>query len=57
MLMKLTVGGNFIDILRAGVCTKLLQSNLCITTTLGTPKLRPLLTCGRCSKVIYVVKV
>ncbi len=29
----------------------LLQSNLCTTTTLGTPNLWPLLTGGRCSEV------
>jgi hypothetical protein len=28
-----------------------LQSNLCTTTTLGTPNLWPLLTGGRCSEV------
>jgi hypothetical protein len=29
----------------------LMQSNLCTTATLGTPNLRPFLTCGRCSEV------
>jgi hypothetical protein len=33
------------------------QSNLCITATLGTLKLRPLLTGGRCSEVAYVIKI
>ncbi len=28
-----------------------IQSNLCITTTLGTQSLRPLLTGGRCPEV------
>jgi len=29
---------------------------LCTTTTLGTQKLWPLLTGGRCSEIIYVLK-
>ncbi len=33
------------------------QSNLCTTTTLGTQKLLSLLTGGRCSDGIYVLKV
>ncbi len=33
-----------------------IQSNLCTTTTLGTPKKWPLLTGGRCSEAIDVVK-
>jgi len=34
-----------------------IQSNLCITATLGTLKLRPLLTGGRCSEVAYIIKI
>ena len=33
-----------------------LQSNLCTTTTPGTPKQWPLLTCGRCSKELLCYK-
>jgi hypothetical protein len=33
------------------------QSNLCITATLGTLKLRPLLTGGHCSEVAYFIKI
>jgi hypothetical protein len=33
------------------------QSNLCITATLGTLKLRPLLTGGRFSEVAYIIKI
>ena len=34
-----------------------IQSNLCITATLGTLKLRPLLTGGRCSEVAGIIKI
>jgi hypothetical protein len=34
----------------------LVQSNLCTTTTLGTPNLWPLLTGGRCSEVAFCYK-
>ena len=34
----------------------LLQSYLCLTTTLGTLNLRPLLTGGRCSEVALCYK-
>jgi hypothetical protein len=33
-----------------------IQSNLCTTATLGTPKLRPLLTGGRCSEVGHTIQ-
>jgi hypothetical protein len=33
------------------------QSNLCITTTFGTPKLWPLLTGGPSSDVAYAIKI
>ncbi len=33
-----------------------LQSNLCTAATLGTLKLRPLLTGGRCSQIEYIIK-
>jgi hypothetical protein len=33
------------------------QSNLCTTATLGTLKLRPLLTGGHCSEVAYIIKI
>ncbi len=34
-----------------------IQSNLCTTNTLGIQNYWPLLTSGRCSEVIYVIKV
>ena len=34
-----------------------MQSNLCTTTTLGTLKFWPLMTDGRCSKVVNIIKI
>jgi len=43
--------------LRDYIFNMTLQSNLCITATLGTLKLRPLLTGGRCSEVAYIIEI
>ena len=44
------------NIFKNFVSIKMLQSNLCATTTLGTPNLWPLLTGGRCSEVALCYK-
>jgi hypothetical protein len=36
---------------------KKLQSILCTTATLGTLNMRPLLTGGRCSEEVYIMKI